>query len=180
MKKMQAFLTWAGLFAVAIAIVAALPHAASDAVTFSPWLIPIMGVTANKHYQFVEDLAKKIHNLSADLLTWAISNTVPVNTNTVLANLTQISYTNMSARVPTITSCVQTTGTLKLVLADLVITMTGGASPSLRYFDLYNDTPTSPADPLIIWYDYGSSIVLADGEQITTDFDPSTGVIQLA
>jgi hypothetical protein len=32
-----------------------------------------------------------------------------------------------------------------------------------------NDTPTSPADPLICHWDYGSSITLAAGETFTVD-----------
>jgi hypothetical protein len=36
---------------------------------------------------------------------------------------------------------------------------------------VYNDTPTSPADPLVAWFDYGSSITLIDGETFTVDFD---------
>jgi hypothetical protein len=39
---------------------------------------------------------------------------------------------------------------------------------------------TSRADPLIGWYDYGSSITLADTESFVIDADPTTGVIQLA
>jgi hypothetical protein len=33
---------------------------------------------------------------------------------------------------------------------------------------------TSPADPLLGWYDYGSEITLADGETLTIDFAAST------
>ena len=98
--------------------------------------------------------------------------------NTVLANLTPISYTYCSARVPTITSCVQTAGLLKLILADLILTASGGAVGPFRYVVLYNDTSTSPADPLIGWYDYGSSITLNDTETLTLDFDQTNGVIQ--
>jgi hypothetical protein len=45
---------------------------------------------------------------------------------------------------------------------------------------LYNDTPTSPADPLVGWWDYGSSITLLDTETFTVDFDGTNGVIQAA
>lgn len=38
---------------------------------------------------------------------------------------------------------------------------------------LYNDTPSSPADPLIGYWDYGSSITLQIGETFTTDFGSS-------
>lgn len=137
--------------------------------------------TFNKINQFTEDIAKGVHNLSTGAITVALcaAANAPVATNTVLANLTQISYTNLSARVPTITSCVQTTGTLKLILVDLVLTASGAVA-TFRYVVLYNDTPTSPADPLIGWYDYGSDVTLANGETFTIDFDGSAGVLTIA
>lgn len=138
-------------------------------------------VTFNKFNQFVEDLAKGVHNLSTGAITVALcaSANAPVATNTVLANLTQISYTNLSARVVTISSVLQTSGTLKVVGTDLVLTASGGAVATFRYVALYNDTPTSPADPLIGWYDYGSNLTLADGDTLTLDFDGTNGILQL-
>lgn len=135
--------------------------------------------TFNKFNQFVEDLAEKVHNLGADTLKVALTNSAPVATNTVLANITEISYTNCSARTVTISSSAQTTGTYKLTLADLVLTASGGTVGAFRYVVLYNDTPTSPADPLIGWYDYGSSITLNDTETLTIDFDGTNGALTL-
>jgi hypothetical protein len=104
----------------------------------------------NKFQQFVEDLAEKVHNLGADTLKVALTNSAPVNTNTVIANITQIAngngYTTGGTQA-TISSSVQTSGTYKLVLADVVFTATGAVGP-FQYAVLYNDTPTSPADPL--------------------------------
>lgn len=138
--------------------------------------------TYNKFQQFVEDVSEKVHNLGADALTIALTATAnaPVATNTVLANLTQISYTNLSARVPTISTSAHTTGTYKLVLSDLVLTASGGAVAAFQYIVLYNDTPTSPADPLIGWWDYASALTLADTETLTLDFSAANGVIQIA
>lgn len=133
--------------------------------------------TFNKFQSFVEKLAEKIHNLGSDALTIALTNTVPVNTEDVLADITEISYTNCSARVPTISSSAETSGTYKLVLADLVLTASGGTVGPFRYIVLYNDTPTN--NDLIGWYDYGSSITLQDGETFTIDFDGSSGVLTL-
>lgn len=138
--------------------------------------------TYNKIQQFVEDLAEKVHNLGADQLVVALTAAAnaPVATNTVLANLTQISYTNLSSRNITTSTSAQTTGTYKLVLADLVLTASGGAVATFRYVVIYNDTPTSPADPLIAWYDYGSDVTLLNGESLTIDFDATNGFLQIA
>lgn len=137
--------------------------------------------TYNKINQFVEDLAKKVHNLGSDAITIFLcaSANAPVATNSILANLTQIAYTNLSARVPTITSCVQTSGTLKLILVDHVLTASGAVA-TFRYPGHYNDTPTSPADPLIQWFDHGSDVTLANGETYTLDYDGTNGFLSLA
>lgn len=137
--------------------------------------------SAQKFYQFVEDRAEKVHNLGSDTLKVMLCNTAPVNTNSVKANLTEISAGNgytAGGTAATISSSAQSSGTYKLVIADVVFTASGGTIGAFRYPVLYNDTPTSPADPLIIFWDYGSSITLADTETFTTDFDATNGVIQ--
>ncbi len=126
----------------------------------------------NKHSVFVENIAEGVHNLETGTLTVALTAAAnaPVATNTILANLTQIAYTNLSARTLTVSSSAHVAGTYGLVLADKVLTATGGSVGPFRYAVIFNDTPTSPADPLICWFDYGSDITLADGETFTLDF----------
>lgn len=145
--------------------------------------------TFNKLNGFVEHLAEGVHNLGSGQLVVALSNTAPGSESTpptgatsacVLANVTQVSYTNLSTRNITTSSSAQSSGTYKLVLSDLVLTSSGGSTGPFRYVYIYNDTPTSPADPLIGYYDYGSSITLADGETLTIDFDGTNGVLTLA
>lgn len=138
--------------------------------------------TFNKFNSFVEDLAEGVHNLQTGALTVALcaSANAPVATNTVLANLTQISYTNLSSRLLTVATSAQTSGTYKLVVNDLVLTASGGSVAPFRYVVIYNDTPTSPTDPLIGWYDYGSDLTLANGETLTLDFDNVNGLLTLA
>lgn len=131
-----------------------------------------------KFNSFVEAIAEKVHNLGSDVLKVALSNTVPVNTNTVLANITEIAYTNLSSRTITISSSAQSSGTYKLTLADLALLSSGGVTGPFRYVVLYNDTATN--DELIGWYDIGSSITLVDGETFNVDFDGAAGVLTLA
>ena len=134
----------------------------------------------NKFQQFTEDLAHGVHNLGTNQLVVALTNAAnaPVATNAVLVNLTQIVYTNLSTRNITTSTSGQTTGTYNLVLNDLTLTASVGAVAAFRYVVIYNDTPTSPADPLIGWFDYGSDLTLQDGESLTIDFasdGPTTG-----
>ena len=137
---------------------------------------------------FVEHLAEGVHNLQTGALTIALSNTAPGSesspptastANCILANVTQISYTNCSARTITVTASSQTSGTYTLDAADLVLTASGGTVGPFRYIYVYNDTPTSPADPLIAYWDYGSSITLNSGETFTITFD-AAGILTLA
>jgi len=132
----------------------------------------------NKFDSFVEALAEKKHNLGSDTLTVALcaSGNAPVATNTVLADLTQIAYTNLSTRVITTTSSAQTSGVYKLILADLVLSATGAVAP-FRYIVIYNDTATN--DELIGWYDYGTNINMSNTDTLTIDFNAVDGVIVL-
>ncbi len=109
--------------------------------------------------------------------------TAPVATNSVKADLTEIAagfgYT-AGGNTITITSSAQTSGTYKLVLADTTFTASGGSIADFRYAVLYNDTPTAPADPLIGFWDKGSTISLADTESATIDFSAVNGVLTIA
>lgn len=129
--------------------------------------------TFNKFNAFVENLAEKVHNLGGDTLKVALTNSAPSASNSTLSDITEITYTYCSARTITISSSSQTSGTYSLVATDLTLTASGGSVGPFRYVVVYNDTPTSPADPLIGYYDYGSSITLADTETFLIDFGSS-------
>ena len=142
--------------------------------------------TFTKCNDFVEHRNEGVHNLGADTLILALSNTAPASEssnplsdgNGVLANVTQISYTNCSSRTLTVSASSQTSGTYKLVVNDLVLTASGGTVGPFRYVYVVNDTPTSPADPILGMHDYGSSITLNDTETLNWDADGTNGLLQ--
>ncbi len=135
-----------------------------------------------KFSPFVEYLAEGVMNLQSDSLKVALcaAANAPVDANGLLGDLTQISYTNLSSRALTVASSAQTLGTYKNVINDLVLSASGGSASTFRYVVIYDDTPTSPADPLIARFDYGGNLTLADGESLTLDFDGTNGFFQLA
>jgi hypothetical protein len=102
--------------------------------------------------------------------------TAPVATNAVKGDLTEISAGNGYSAGGTAvgsTDYQQSSGTASLTGNDVVFTASGGTIGAFRYAVLYNDTPTSPADPLIGWWDYGSSVTLNSGDTFTVDFGAS-------
>ena len=137
--------------------------------------------TYNKFNAFKEHVAEKVHNLGSDQLVVALcaAANAPVATNSVLADLTQVSYTNLSSRNLTTLTSSQSGGTYTLDLQDLTLSASGGSVATFRYVVIYNDTPTSPADPLICWFDYGSDVTLASGESLTITFNAS-GLLTIA
>ena len=65
-------------------------------------------------------------------------------------------------------------GTGTLTGVDVVFTASGGPFGPFEFVVLYNDTPTSPADPLIGWWVYpGGAISCLNGETFTVDFGAS-------
>lgn len=126
-------------------------------------------------------MAEKGHNLGSDTLKIALTNSAPSASNTVLTDITQISagngYTTGGTQT-TQSSSAQASGTYKLVCADVTFTASGGSIGAFRYAVLYNDTATN--DELIAWWDYGSSITLANTETFTIDFSATNGVLTLA
>lgn len=122
----------------------------------------------NKFNDFVRAVMQKEHNIGTDQLKVALTNIAPVAGNSHLADITEIAYTNLSARLLTTSSAGQVGGTFTAVLANLVLTSTGGNTGPFRYIVIYNDSSVSK--DLIAWSDYGASITLADGETLTLSF----------
>lgn len=127
--------------------------------------------TGNKFNQFIADVYNGVHNMSSDVIKAYLTNTLPVATNSVKADIAEIAagngYTAGGVTIP-ITSSTQTAGAYSLVTGtDPVITATGAIGP-FRYVVFYNDTTAD--DRLIQWYDYGSEVTMSNvGDTFTID-----------
>ncbi len=127
----------------------------------------------NKFETFIGDLGDKVHDLDADTIKLYLTNNAPsTSADSVKADLAGIAEQNGYAPADVTNTWVEASGTGTLDGTDITWTASGGSFGPFRYVVMYNDTPTSPADPLIAWWDYGSSITINDGEtfkaQITT------------
>lgn len=117
----------------------------------------------NKFNSFVEAMAEKKHDLGADVLKVALTNTAPVATNAVLGDITQISSSGGYAPITLpITTSAQSGGTYTLANAQATFTASGAAFDPFRYVVLYNDT--AAGKDLIGWFDYGISYTLPNGQ----------------
>ena len=134
-------------------------------------------VAFNKFEDFVLQLGKGIHQLHAagHVLECYLSNAAPsASADSVKADLAEITNENgYTAPEDTQNDYTETSGTGTLTAVDIVITASGGTVGPFQYVVLQNTTPTSPLDPLIGWWDYGSAVTLQDGETFTIDFGAS-------
>ena len=133
--------------------------------------------TFTKFYQFADDLGSKVHNFhgaSGDTLKVYLSNDAPVvATDAVKADVVPITEEHGYAAADIQNDASQATGTLTVTAVDVIWTASGGSFGPFRYAVIYNDTPTSPADPLIGYVDYASAITVLTGETFTVDFGAS-------
>jgi hypothetical protein len=139
--------------------------------------------TYNKFEDFVNQLCQGVFDLDAtgDTLNIYLSNAVPsASLDTIKTDLAEISTGNgYTGPEDTQQTWAEASGTGTLTGTKVVITASGGSIATFQYIVLYDDTPTSPVDPLIAWWDYGSALTLNDGESLTIKFnngDP-TGTI---
>lgn len=136
-----------------------------------------------KYNTYIDEISKGGHNLQTAVFKCALTNTAPTvatdtvwNTTVAPAPAAANGYT-AGGNTLTTSSAAATSGTFKLVLADSTFTAAGGAIGPFRYAIIYN---SSASNKVVGYYDYGSSITLADTETFTADFDPSLGVLTLA
>ena len=139
--------------------------------------------SAVKFEAFSEHLATGVHNLHTGVVKILLSNDAPsASADAVKADLPSelgggSGYT--AGGEDTQNALSRTGGTSTITAVDVVWTASGGTIGPFRYVVGYNDTPSSPADPLIEYWDYGSSITLQIGETFTADFGAS-GLMTIA
>lgn len=127
---------------------------------------------------FAEQLGKGVHQLHAaghTLKVYLTNATPDAAADAVKADLAEIGAGNgyPAGGSDIQNDATETGGVLTVTAQDVTFTASGGTIGPFRYAVVYNDTPTSPADPLIGWADYGSSITLNDTEAFTVDFGAS-------
>lgn len=132
--------------------------------------------TYNKFQDFAEQIAKGVHNFASHIFKVTLTNTAPVATQTTLDTVTNHPAPAAANGYPagglatTITTS-EASGTMTISGTQVVFTASGGQIGPFRYAILYNDTASSPADALVAWWDYGSSITLNDTETFTVRFN---------
>jgi len=126
--------------------------------------------------QFALDLAAGVHDLqtAGSTLKVCLTNTAPdKSADAVLADITQIAYTNITETVPADVTNVgveNSAGKWDVTGTDITLNATGTVA-KFRYVVLFNDTPTSPADPVIGFWDYGSGgVTLVNGDTFDIEF----------
>lgn len=131
----------------------------------------------NKFDQFVRDMVGGKHDFTADTFKVMLTNTAPTASNQIKSDLTEIAAGNGYAAGGTASAMTVSvaSGIAKVVGANVVFTATGAVGP-FQYAVLYNDTQTSPAKPLIAWWDYGTSITMSASETFTVAFDATNGI----
>jgi len=136
--------------------------------------------TPVKFQRFVTDVAAGVHagalNADTDTLKVYLTNTAPnAATHQVKTDLAEIAAGNgyTAGGADAQNAATTSAGTITVAGTDVTFTAAGGTIGPFRYAILFNDTPTSPADPLIQSWDYGSSITLNNGESFTVDFGAS-------
>lgn len=135
-----------------------------------------------KFQDFVEQLGAGVHDLRASghtLKVYLTNNTPDVAAHVKKADLAGITEQNGYAPADIQNDYAESGGVGTMTGVDIEWTAGAGGFGPFRYAVLYNDTPTSPiADPLIGYWDYGSSISCGTGEKFKVDVGASILTIQ--
>lgn len=129
--------------------------------------------------EFEADKLKGVHDFSTHTIMVALCNAAnapDLAADSVLADITQIAYTNLPARTLTVDSVTQTAGLATVIIDDFALVASGGPVGPFRYIVVYNDSATD--DPLIARVDIGVEITIEDTQQVLLDFNGVSGFHQ--
>ena len=128
--------------------------------------------TYNKIEVFVGDLGAGVYDLDADAIEAYLTAAVPsASLDSIKTDLAEITNENGYAAPEDATATYsEASGTGTLACTDWTITASGGTFGPFQYVVHFNNTPSSPLDPLFTWHDYGSSITPASGEAFTGNY----------
>jgi hypothetical protein len=117
------------------------------------------------------------HDFSTHAFKFALSNTAPTaSSNDELADISEVSYTNLTGtRAVVIASVAQTAGLLSVSLSSGAHQAVGGSVGPFRYIVLYNDTTSGK--PLVGFWTLGSSQTLQATKYL--NITPSAAVLQV-
>jgi hypothetical protein len=135
-----------------------------------------MAAAYNAFNGFCGDIGLASHpNLNTDTHRVVLTNTTPVNTNTILANITQIAngngYTTDGEDAQNAFS--RSGGTATLSASQIVWTGGAGGMATFEWVVYYSQNSANLVNPLISWWDYASGLALAVGETFT--WKPNSG-----
>ena len=131
--------------------------------------------TYNKFNDFTEQQLIGTHDWDANTFKIMLVNSpAPLATNTVKANLTEISAGNGYTAGGTATTITvsETSGTSTVQGTQVVFTASGGSIGPFQYAVLYNDTAASKN--LVAWWDNASAVTLNSGDTFTVKFNNAT------
>lgn len=117
-----------------------------------------------------------VANVESDTFKLLLTNTaVNAQTHTAKADLTPISGAGGYAEKTLTVTWAETgagTGVWRFSIgADQTWTAAGAAFDAFQYIVMYDDTTAAPADALVGYWDYGSALVLNDGDSLTLNVD---------
>lgn len=130
-------------------------------------------------FDFVEQLGLREHNLNSDTHRVALTNSTPINTNTILTNITQIAngngYTTLGEDAQN--TWAETAGTATLTATAITWTSSGAGMAAFQHCVYYsNATNVTLVNPLIcFWTRAAGALTLAVGETFTLKFNSLTG-----
>lgn len=136
--------------------------------------------TFNSFSSFVWALGKGFHDLQNHQYRIALSSaaSAPVAGNSVLADLTTVVWAGLSSSQISITSFTNTpTRNASAIWAPLVLTGTSSTGgPTFRYISVFNFTNSTQRYPLVGWVDFGSNVLLNNGDTLTINWNQTSSV----